>query len=720
MVAIALATSLPLFASSAVLMAKQPSPVDAAAAPLAVSVDRSLSLVGEAITLSIAGQSSESLVGTRLVVRIKGPAELSQVGQITPELPEANKLVITLDAPPSTTTTSAGGPATAGSTTTTEGATTATTQAATTTTVSSTTTTTVAAKIGTVPQLEAGVLDAEVVVPGAMPARAGAYLLVVEVKTETEVVAIGQTWVGKAEPRETPLDLALVWPLSLGIHRGPDGVYYDRVLEKAVTPTASGAGDLRTLLGLSGAFTDWNFTLAVEPVLLTQLRDMADGYVRHDPSSEQVDVSADDPAAKSATEVLTALKGLGGDESVEVAVSPYSGADLGVLAAQGWRDGFEQIQMGKQEIQQTMGLQKPLIGAYSPDLDLTTDSVVYYAQASIDHVLVDAGLTELLAEPVAEGTIAVRARDAANDRVTLVFANSGLSSHMTAPWDPNVFFAALAAELTRGDQDAIVVTPRVEFALVPEAYLRGIGQTLETVEWIETRTITALLREHSPDMRPILLRAESDQSRGYIEESLLGRLQEAHAVVSDLALIADATQLPVEAAHRSLYMAESRWWSRPETSPQEANTGLEYVNQAKAAAEGELAKIHLLGVESTVMMGGEGVVNVSLENKADYPFTVELHLHGTGVAITDGEVIDVELMPGRTDIPVEVVKEEGSPRIDVTLVAGDTTLDSSGQSLRFITVMTVLPWVIIGAAVVAAALLLLARWLWRRRAPRAA
>ena len=368
-VAFILAALLSASASVAVLIAGRPAVVKAAAAPLAVSVDRPLTLVGEPFAVTIGGQAAESLIGSRLVVRIKGPAELSQIGQASPELPEAGKLVLTLGSSASTTTTTAVGPATTTPTSEpgTPGETTATTgPSPTTTTVPATTTTTVSARVGADTALETGVLEAEVTVPGEAPGRSGAYLVVVEVKVGAEVVASGQAWIGKAQPRETPLDLAFVWPVSLGIHRDPEGVFYDRVLEEAVAPTATGAGDLRGLLGLTGRFSDWDFTLALEPVLLTQLRDMADGYICVDASGVRTEVKSDDPAAKNAAEVLTALKGLGSDQSLEVAVSPYSGADLGALAARGWRDGFEQIQMGKQEIQQTMGLQAPLTGDTLP------------------------------------------------------------------------------------------------------------------------------------------------------------------------------------------------------------------------------------------------------------------------------------------------------------------------------------------------------------------
>jgi len=44
--------------------------------------------------------------------------------------------------------------------------------------------------------------------------------------------------------------------------------------------------------------------------------------------------------------------------------------------------------MGKQELQRTLELEGALIGAYSPDLELTGESLAYYADASIDHVVI--------------------------------------------------------------------------------------------------------------------------------------------------------------------------------------------------------------------------------------------------------------------------------------------------------------------------------------------
>ena len=109
---------------------------------------------------------------------------------------------------------------------------------------------------------------------------------------------------------------------------------------------------------------------------------------------------------------------------------------------------------------------------------MTTESLAYYGQASIDHVVVDEQLANDLTEPLAEGSVAARVRDADNDRVTLVFTSSRLRSLMAPPWDPGVFFAGLAAELAAVPRDALVISPGGDFVLPPASYLDAIGESL--------------------------------------------------------------------------------------------------------------------------------------------------------------------------------------------------------------------------------------------------
>ena len=411
-------------------------------------------------------------------------------------------------------------------------------------------------------------------------------------------------------------------------------------------------------------------TLAIEPVLLTQLRDMADGYTQRDASGNEVEVPASDVRAQNADALLGVFKKASDGGSVEVAVSPYAGADLNVLAAEDWRDGFEQIQMGKQELQQTLGLGAPLTGAYSPGLDLSSASLGFYATASIDHVVVSSDLAAMLTEPTEEGVVAVRTRDEENHRATLVLADAALGAQLAAPWDPNLLFATLAAELAAAPRDAFVITPGLQFELVPDAYLEAVGDVLGDLDWVRTQTVGGLLREYSPGTRPVMLKTATGMAAGYIQSALLDDLRSAHELVTNLADIADATRAPVEAVHRLLYIAESRWWWRPGTSPQQATVGLHYAKKARELAQAELDKITFAGADSSLITGSDGVVELSLENEADYAVNAHLLLTGTGLTLPDGDAVDLELQPGKTSLPVKVVVADGDHLLDVKLVAG--------------------------------------------------
>jgi len=693
-------------------------------APLAVTVDRVLSLSTDSVAIHVTGDLGRSLLGTELVILVKGPADVSQILDGAAELPEADKLVAALGSSAGSTAGSTGGSAVAS---------TAATSAS------------VAVAGGTDEELASGLLFTAVSLPAQRPGQPGAYLLAAEIRSGAEVIARGQTWIGRAAPRETPLDLAFVWPVSLGIHRDASGVYYDEVLEKSLgSAAAPGAdpegssftespqtGSLPGMASLASRFPGWNFTLAVEPVLLAQLRDMADGCTKRDEADNEIEVTAEHPVARNADALLAALKDASARESVEVVVSPHSGADLTMLAAEGWRDGFEQIQLGKQELQQTLSLGAPLRGALSPDLKLSSDSLSSYAEASIDHVVVDRALTEMLIEPVEPQAVAVRARNEDNDRITLIFAETGLSllpassldpDHASFS-DPDLFFVMLAAELAAVPRNAIVVAPRMEFALVPEQYIEGIGRALAGLDWVRTKTLSELLRAYSPGTRPVMLKTGGPALPGYIEGALLEALRSAHAAVTDLAAVAGPTRAPVEAAYRLLYAAESRWWWRDGTSPAEASLGLEYASRAREIAAAELGKVRFDGADSGLIAGREGSITLSLENAATYPMTAEVQLSATGLSLPDGESIEIELQPGHSEVAVRVIATDGEHKMAARLAAGQSIIDEVGVTVRFVTIRTVLPALIVGGLAVLVGLIFLLRRLLkglraRNRRPR--
>jgi hypothetical protein len=655
--------ALMLLAGSAFFLAV-PDPAAAETVALSLSPDQSLSLTGSAVTLSLSGQASQNLNGTVLILWVKGPVDSADVGNDATDAVVAARFTQVLGVTPD-----AAAPATA--------------------TPSGT---------STPEQLAAGALTATLALPAGTPAAPGAYLLIAEVVSGDTILASGTCWVGVVAPRVTPLDVSFILPVSLGVHRDVDGAFVDRALEAAITPIEGGTASLRGLVPLADRFPGWNFTLAPEPLLLAQLRDMADGYVSKAASGEQIEVGENDLAPQNAVAVLDDLRELAARDSIEVAISPYAGADLGLLAAEGWSDGFEQVQMGKQELQQTLGLEAPISGAYSPDLSLTSGSLSCYADASVDRLVVGTDVRGALNEELPPSAVAVRARNAEGDRVTLVMADRTVSWAIRPPWDASLLGAAVAATLASGPLEALVIAPEDVFEPIPASYLEGIAGMLTNNSWIRTQTLEQLVETHSPGNRLVLFQTAPAQPDGYIEEVLQSSVRSAHSAVDDLAVAADTTRTPVDRALRLLYAAEARWWSRAGASPQEASMGLSYAAEAEAVAESELSKLSLVKVDSPLVTGEEGTLRLIIENAADYPMTVELRLAGAGLTFPEGDRLSLELTPGRTELTFKVASESGPHRVDASLAAGSRVVDESSSRVRFLRLMAVLPWLIVVAA----------------------
>lgn len=674
-----------LFACTSVFGIANVSVASAAEAPLSVWVDATLGPVDRALTVYVAGQASESLSQSKLVISFIGPIAAEQVGQTGVDAEVAHEASWWLRAAPAGAST-AKTPVLSGS------------------------------DVSTRQELADGSLEATVTVPAKSLRKPGAYLVLAEVSSGDDMLASGSTWMGRVAVRETPLDVSFVLPIRLGIHRDQAGAFFDQVLEDLTLPIESGSETLRALIPTVDQLPTWRFTLAIEPILLTQLRDMADGYVYESEEGEQVEIDANDLAAQSAVDAVSDLVELAARDTVEIVTSAYSGADLDLLAAQGWRDGLESVQMGKEELQSTLGIETPLNGAYVPGLNITGGSLGYYAGASVEYVVVSSDVQGSLAEMPALGTIAIRAENSDNDRVTLVFAASALSAAMRDPWDPTIFGAAFAAELTRTSAPSLVIAPLGDYGLMPMHYVQQIGQMLTSQDWIRAQTLEDLLSLYSPDSRPILVGDSTTAPDGYIATRLWDGVLQAHPAVSDLVLAAEANNVAASQAARLLYTAQSQWWARSETSPVEASIGLAYAEEAQAQAEAELSKVTFAKSESPLVSPGDGTVRVSIDNDTDYSIRVRLQLSGDGLTFPDGGTVDVDLQPGRTEVEVAAVSEDGQQRLEGSLLVGTTVVDEFTHSFSPLGLWAILPWAIAAAVLIAAS----GVYMWLRRRSRKA
>jgi len=285
---------------------------------------------------------------------------------------------------------------------------------------------------------------------------------------------------------------------------------------------------------------------------------------------------------------------------------------------------------------------------------------------------------------------------------------------MSPPWDISLFYAGLAAELASGSRSAVVITPAPGATIPPAAYLQAVGNALQRFDWMRTLTVTGLVRAHSPGSRPVLLDRSSTALPGYIAQGMQASVEAAHQAVQDIADAAGSGRQPIENAQALLYTAESRWWSLPQTNPRVASVGLLYAERARALAEAELAKVTTAGFRSTSVNGRGGTVGLLVDNAATYPVKVEVRLEPEGLTLPDGQSLQIEVQPGRSEIPVRVTKTNGAPHLRATLTAGTHILGETAHSVRFSTIMVFLPWVAgaLVAIILAVGMLLVVR---RRR-----
>lgn len=548
----------------------------------------------------------------------------------------------------------------------------------------------------------AAVLDLS---PDDLPAP-GAYLLTARVTAGGGKSMSAELWVGRVSNLPGSVDLAVMWPLAFGSHRDLQGAFVDDVVQRAVVPQADEEGSLFGLFKTIDEYPDWRMTLAIEPLLLAQIRDLADGFTTSPAADLTQETPAGDKTAAFAEQALVTLRDVASLDTVQVIPGPYALPALPVLAREGWDDGFEQMQLGKLELQSTLQLSAIPDAAYSPGLDITTDSLGAFSRASIDYVVARADVTRDLAEAPADRRRPVRVQGRENERLTLVLADEELRAALAPPWDIGRFAAALAATLAGGEAGGpLVAAPADEYAHPPAAYLRELGRLLASTPWIRTMTLEDVLGDTPPETRPIFLSRYGGYVEGYTARSHLDGLREAHAAVAALAGAADSDRAPLDSLRRLLFEAESRYWFVPGVDPAVANLGLSYVEAVARAVTEEFDKVDVAGDKSVIVVGDEGRVPVAVVNQTGYPLKVRIALAGDGIDFKDGAEMEVSLGLQETIFDVPVVLSKGRTVMTVVIEAGDLAVDTETIQVRSIAVGPVVAW-----AVAIVGLLVLIAW----------
>jgi hypothetical protein len=558
-------------------------------------------------------------------------------------------------------------------------------------------------------------LEASIVLPPETFKSPGAYRVTLKLTPAAGKSQTASLWLGVVASPPGEVDLAFVFSLTLGVHRDPSGIFVDEEVQDSVVPRTGGSSGVQALLGLADQHPDWNFTLALDPAYLDQVRDLSDGYMQSLSAGPPTKVDSASPTAIGATETVNILKSIAASESVQVIPTPYAMAALTLLASERWDDGVGQMRVAKAALVQGLSMAGIPDGAYAPHLDLTTGCIRYFGQASIDYVVASSNVTKDLAEEPQDPLQPIRLQDIEGNRVSLLPVSPRLQAAVGPPWDTTLFWAALAGELASGSPGPFVVAPATDYDLAPAAYLQQLGDELAKLPWLHTLTLKQLVQSHPPSSRPVFLSRYAAPLDDFVAQGLMEGLRTAHSAFTDLEVAADPQALPVGAARLLLYVAESGYWFDRGASPEVANLGLAYQDAVKAQVRSEFDKVRVAPGATAALRDGQGEVQVGISNGTGYTLKLDVDLSGQGLTVQGGSTRTVQLGPGDSSVAYEVKLDRPAATAVVTAKSGATLVATGSVALRSVSSSRAILWVAGGAALILAALGFAV--LWMRRKP---
>ena len=189
---------------------------------------------------------------------------------------------------------------------------------------------------------------------GDLKANSGGYPVKVSLIQNGEEVLWGTTWLAVTDGKgHEPLDLVMLWTASSPPQRNAQDKFIDKnLLERCQANNQSGESLLQHV-AFSQKYPQLKTSYAIEPALLDQLDDLADGFefVGGDKTGTFSDIS---PEARTASDCLNNLRQLTESANSEIISAPYSFVNLPILARQGWDDGNGQFRLGHDLLTRTL------------------------------------------------------------------------------------------------------------------------------------------------------------------------------------------------------------------------------------------------------------------------------------------------------------------------------------------------------------------------------
>jgi Family of unknown function (DUF6049) len=520
------------------------------------------------------------------------------------------------------------------------------------------------------------------------------------------------------ENPEVPLNVSLSFVLDQPIRLRPDGVFLDDGLERSVGPGGRMATIVEALEEIQVPVT-----LVISPILLVELRDMADGYRVQDQDGVR-EVPAGQAGAAAAGAMLERLRALAGRLETEFVALPYASPSIPALVDAGLGPDLRtHAERGKALMREILDVE-PSAKIFRPPGSALSQSALDF----LDLMLGEDGLTEaLLVDPEVLGPPdaallsppAVAALRTASGPIPVIAPDPILEERTeSVPEDPALAamwtigeLAALYLEQPSLDRGAAIVfsedeTPHPVFL---RQLLLGLRPAPGVTVLRPTNASRVVVAETGEEDSPLEERGLQQSSRSAsMPQAVTSAIERAREDLGRLEAVQAQPEL-VDQIASDLLVSESRYLLGRE------DLALAYVNGARRSVASEFAKIQPPDESLVVTLTSRGgLIPLTIRNEAGYPMRVRIALQSPRLEFLNGSSRDVLLEPpgehfdfsvraqttGRFAVGIQIQTPDGIPIAASTIVVRSTAYN------RVALILT------IGAA------LFLAAWWGRRFLPR--
>lgn len=518
------------------------------------------------------------------------------------------------------------------------------------------------------------------------------------------------------KPPEKPLGIGLVVPLH------SPSAYTDGARPEVVTSDSLERsiqnGRLSKILDALERRPDLPVTLAPSGLLLSMLQDMADGYLRSSGRST-VPVPREDPRAQAAARTLGRLRSLASRPNTRIITSPYSPTSLPALNRFNLQDlATTELAEGKNALlSEPVGLlrSQPMPGWLLPTggridqasftelqkrdfsrLILSSDSL----RPSSD--LLTRGLPVKL-----EGGSGSATEGLSGVETTALVADAGLSSLIAQAGADGTIearqrFAALTATIhleTPGRLRAVLALAPNDWK-VRDGAADGILSVVASAPWLRAMTPQEIVSTLDPpaDERLRLAPPDTVLEKGppVPGEGYFSALAAAGRSITRYAGLAPPATRLGNLSRRLLIAQSTDWWS----SRSNLSAGLAFAEAISPNVTAEMRRIRAPAPQTITLTSRTGVIPLSVGSALSYPVDVVIRLDSDKLRFPDGRRINIQkLRPPNQTIRVRAITQASGtfPLKVQVLTPGGVLISDSLLTVRSTAYNLVALW-ITGAA----------------------